>query len=445
MVRTGKGVMMINQWGASVCAVALTTLGVAGLAAQQQLAPSARDGRAGGPSEAMLQACVAKTAEQSCSVPGLDGASMPGTCRAPQNLPLACVPEGAGPGGPPGGARGGPPSGPPGGGGQGAGGPPPPQSNTGTELPATRAYTNGVLCDRTVDALNPQINLRSQSKWACERGQRTLTANGVPDHAVGEFPNPANPNRIAEQTVRFAVTTTPVASDGPGGQVKEPVMGLNGVKFDPGTGGSCQDDVTSARQCGLGPGSGGQWRIEALGQDSFDFGEDENHAHVQPDGTYHYHGVPDGMLSPAAKAGQEMALIGWAADGFPVYARYGYAKANVMTGALTLMRPSYRLKSAPDAGRPDVAVVPMGAFQQDWEYVEGLGDLDECNGRIGSTPEFPTGIYHYYATDAYPYVQRCVKGSVDSQAWTRERPSRPGRDGRGGGGGGGRPPRGDRR
>jgi hypothetical protein len=57
----------------------------------------------------------------------------------------------------------------------------------------------------------------------------------------------------------------------------------------------------------------------------------------------------------------------------------------------------------------------MGTFLQDFEYVAGLaglGDLDECNGRVGVTPEFPNGTYHYYTTDTYPYVQRCVKGTA---------------------------------
>ena len=54
----------------------------------------------------------------------------------------------------------------------------------------------------------------------------------------------------------------------------------------------------------------------------------------------------------------------------------------------------------------------LGTFSQDYEYVAGLGDLDECNGRTGVTPEFPAGIYHYFATDTYPYLQRCVKGTL---------------------------------
>ena len=41
----------------------------------------------------------------------------------------------------------------------------------------------------------------------------------------------------------------------------------------------------------------------------------------------------------------------------------------------------------------------------------GSGDLDECNGRIGVTPESPGGIYHHLATDTYPYFQRCIKGN----------------------------------
>jgi hypothetical protein len=32
------------------------------------------------------------------------------------------------------------------------------------------------------------------------------------------------------------------------------------------------------------------------------------------------------------------------------------------------------------------------------------------------TPEFPNGTYHYYATDTYPYLQRCVKGTVTATA-----------------------------
>ena len=56
--------------------------------------------------------------------------------------------------------------------------------------------------------------------------------------------------------------------------------------------------------------------------------------------------------------------------------------------------------------------IPMGAFTQDFEYAEGHGDLDECNGRFGVTPEFPNGIYYYVVTDDFPFFTRCLKGEI---------------------------------
>jgi hypothetical protein len=151
--------------------------------------------------------------------------------------------------------------------------------------------------------------------------------------------------------------------------------------------------------------------MEALGQTSFRFGTDSNNAHVQPGGVYHYHGVPEGLVTKLNK-GTAMSLIGWAADGFPIYARYGYTTATDANSAIKVLSSSYRLKTLPDANRPATSMYPMGAFTQDYEYVAGLGDLDECNGRTGVTPEFPNGIYHYFATDTFPHLQRCVKGSL---------------------------------
>ena len=60
-------------------------------------------------------------------------------------------------------------------------------------------------------------------------------------------------------------------------------------------------------------------------------------------------------------------------------------------------------------GQPQIQAI-LGAYLEDFEYVAGLGDLDESNGRICKTPEYPNGIYCYFATvDAtnkpvYPYL-----------------------------------------
>ena len=144
----------------------------------------------------------------------------------------------------------------------------------------------------------------------------------------------------------------------------------------------------------------------------FDFGDDHNNAHVQPNGAYHYHGMPEGFLAKRSGGAVAMTLVGWAVDGFPIYARYGYSEANDATSAIKVISGSYQLVSDVPASRPAVEDYPLGTFKQDWEYVAGSGDLDECNGRVGVTPEFPGGIYHYYATDSYPYFQRCVRGEL---------------------------------
>ena len=189
--------------------------------------------------------------------------------------------------------------------------------------------TDGILCDYDYNEFNDSasVQLTSSAQWSCVDGERVLVANGIPDHEVGEFPNSGNPNTISEQSVSANYTLTPeetgTASElggprGPTGYV------LNGVKIDASTAGSCED---LGENCSLVDNSG-SWNIEALGHSSFDFGTDDNNAHVQPEGTYHYHGMPEGFITLQGGSSETITLIGWAADGFPIYARYGYSEAN---------------------------------------------------------------------------------------------------------------------
>jgi len=286
-------------------------------------------------------------------------------------------------------------------------------SSESTTATSGTSSTEQVLCEYSYNEYNDSTSVQTTSSadWACTGTTRDVVANGIPDHDVGTFPNPDNPNTISEQTVSESFTLTPIQSDtatlmgGPRG-----VLGivLNGVKIDAGTGGSCDD---SGDNCSLADNSG-NWSIEALSQDTFSFGTDDNNAHVQPDGTYHYHGMPEGFISLRGGNSSTMTLIAWAADGFPIYARYGYSTADDASSSLKVMTGSYQHISTVSDNRPSTDIYPLGTFAQDWEYVAGSGDLDECNGRFGVTPEFPQGIYHYYATDTYPFFQRCVKGEL---------------------------------
>lgn len=272
------------------------------------------------------------------------------------------------------------------------------------------ASTAGVQCSYSYSAFNASasVNATSTSSWTCSSTSRVLSANGLPDHDVGTFPNANNPNTISSQSVSATYTLSPVAtSTASNTGMSATGYVLNGVKIDPSTAGTCNDSGSS---CTL-IGNSGNWNIEALGQTSFNFGTDSSNAHVQPNGAYHYHGMPEGFITKLGK-GTAMTLVGWAADGFPIYARYGYSVAMDASSALKVIKGSYQLKATPDTNRPATSLYPMGTFKQDYEYVAGSGDLDECNGRTGVTPEFPGGIYHYYATDTYPFLQRCVKGKL---------------------------------
>ncbi len=289
--------------------------------------------------------------------------------------------------------------------------------------------TIGVLDDINEEVYNDDesVNAYSIYSWTSDDVNRILSGNGIPNHEVGTFPNANNPNTISEQIVNevFTLCPTIVSENGEpvGGPAGAIAYAINSVKFDPGTAGRCNDQG----ECSLAQGQG-NWNIEALGHETFDFGDDMNHAHVQPSGEYHYHGMPE-LLIDFLGDDQGMTLVGWASDGFPVYARYGYSIANDSTSEVISLQPSWKLKDNPDEGRPDTLTVleggpggatypnipiPMGAFTQDFEYEDGYGDLDQCNGRVGVTPEFPDSIYYYMVTDNFPFFSRCLKGDFDN-------------------------------
>ena len=60
------------------------------------------------------------------------------------------------------------------------------------------------------------------------------------------------------------------------------------------------------------------------------------------------------------------------------------------------MKSGYELKQNV-SNRPDFSSYPLGFFVEDYVYTSS-GDLDEHNGRFCVTPDFPNGIYAYFAT-----------------------------------------------
>ena len=284
-------------------------------------------------------------------------------------------------------------------------------SSSATESATTD--TSAVSCGIGASEYNSDtsVKLTATYSWTCSGSYRLLSANGVPNHSVGTFPNTNNPNTISAQTVAAQFTLAPTKLSSLTEVTHVVGFAINGVKFDPATAAVCDDSGSDCVMDSSMSSDPGTWEIEALSQTYFNLGLDDNNAHVQPDGSYHYHGMPEGLITKLGGSSSTMTLIGWAMDGFPIYARYGYSDAMDASSALVVLTSSYQTKDTPDDNRPSTSLYAMGTFAQDWEYVEGLGDLDECNGRYGVTPEFPDGTYYYVTTDTWPYVQRCVMGT----------------------------------
>ena len=92
--------------------------------------------------------------------------------------------------------------------------------------------------------------------------------------------------------------------------------------------------------------------------------------------------------------GNVSKIIGWAYDGNPIYGPYGYTDPENSNSPPKLLSSGYELKVNNVIDRPQF---PEEFFVEDYTYTNS-GDLDENNGRFGKTPEFPNGVYAYFAT-----------------------------------------------
>ena len=228
---------------------------------------------------------------------------------------------------------------------------------------------------------------------------RVIRANGIPNHDSGKFPNRNNPNAIREISAVYRVPVKQKMNDKPMPTgVSWFGIALNGVTFEPGT----QEFFNEDRNSG--------WNYEAIGGTS-NLGIDMNNAHVQPNGQYHYHSTPVGLVAKLGGDTNRMLLVGWAADGFPIYTANGFSDPKDAKSAVRKMKSSYRLKEGVRPSGPGFKY--DGRFTEDFEFVKGSGDLDECNGRFSVTPEFPEGIYCYFITDEFPRISRFWRGVAD--------------------------------
>lgn len=229
----------------------------------------------------------------------------------------------------------------------------------------------------------------------------------IPGYDIG--PWAGNPNTPANQDFTFKITRNPLPNTGT--LVNTP-LGHVGV-FRNGVSIFNAKDAFSYNNQGI-------WNQDALPNEGASF--DDCLGHPAPNGEYHHHVNPT-CLYDDDNSPVHSPIIGYAFDGFPIYGAYGYESADG-TGPVVRMRSSYQLRdittrtSLPDGtalgtsqyGPPVNAQFPLGKYLEDYEYVQGLGTLDEHNGRFCHTPDYPDGIYAYFVTvdeqmnPVYPYT-----------------------------------------
>lgn len=299
-------------------------------------------------------------------------------------------------------------------------------------------------------ALNSKLRITFDSQNKLLR----FYSNGIPAHNTGSFPNPGNPNSIREQSIIKNVPVNPLKNptaspSNISAQGKIFAIGVNGVLFDPFTA-EFYDSEKRRRVFGRTERHGETllWNYDGLGASNRGeaLGMDFNLAHVQPDGTYHYHGNPISLDTGSDTA--HSPLMALAGDGYPVFGQYGYNSV----GSIEKMQSCWVTKSqnprksiASEIPPPVTEKLPLGTFVQDYEYDSNCTALDASNGHYGVVPKdamenylqyfdsnsyTDTGdafltIYHYHLTETYPYMARSFAGTPNRSFSKRPLPGAP--------------------
>ena len=277
-----------------------------------------------------------------------------------------------------------------------------------------------------------------------------VSASGLPSYIIGPYLD-GNPSQASDNGHIFKIPLNPVENTGtltstPFGSIG---VFINGVPMYDYKDGVSYSFSNSAEAGGpLGGTGDGVWNRDAIQAENAGF--DCAKGHPSPifsgppgpggtltGGTYHHHQNPtafnldlvelsnvcdlylaDGLYT--INTSNHSPLIGYAFDGFPVYGAYGYDNTNG-TGGIVRIESSYQIRNISVrthyADGTDVtdgpaisSTYPIGHYREDYEYIASSGHLDEHNGRFCVTPEYPNGIYCYFATvdanhnSAYPYM-----------------------------------------
>lgn len=266
-----------------------------------------------------------------------------------------------------------------------------------------------------------------------------VTTEGIPAYPTGIFTGDGNTNLAGAQGAIYKIPLNPTENTGTPVATSLNNIGVfingvslfdwqDGVKWNPSTNDICGGPPGLNARCPMGLVA--NWNRDAVPAESEGFDCAKGH----PAGTnYHHHQNPTAFKydDPTASIfsdicdlydsealytldiSQHSPLIGFAFDGFPIYGAYGYTNTDG-TGEITRMKSSQQLTTnTTRVDGPDMSETYFnGYFREDYVYVENTSPdyLDEHNGRFCVTPEYPDGMYCYFATinednsSAFPYT-----------------------------------------
>lgn len=247
----------------------------------------------------------------------------------------------------------------------------------------TTATPTGNDCDaitatfRAVESANPDLADPSLVV-TCDGDDVVVQTNSMPDYLYIE----ASPGDPEPSDLTFRIPRVPVVAATPGDipALGPSAVAINGVAiYGPteATGGDVLSLVGALSACG---------------------------SHNGPTG-FHMHlflwanGVDCLYDAAVAEAGGGVQ-VGWSLDGYTIMS--GMVCVDDACTSTQQLTSSWQLTND-------------SLFASDtWSahtYVEGSGDLDQCNGRVDAD-----GQYRYYTTPTFPYFMGCYRGEVAADA-----------------------------
>lgn len=199
---------------------------------------------------------------------------------------------------------------------------------------------------------------------SCGATTFTVITNNIPNFEFVAI----TPNDLAAQDLRYEIPLVPTERDTPG------AMGLGAVGVS----------VSGLNLFGAFEAPRDGYRDPYL-DGLLDF----CNGHTAPGGVYHFHARFDCLFADPTGVG---LVYGYLFDGYEIVSPWvcidsACTETRMVTSSYVRVDES-----------------GLGAFEA-WEYHEGSGDLDECNGMTASD-----GVYRYYATDEFPYLPFCFHG-----------------------------------